>query len=99
MKTLVKSTCKWFAYLWNRNKLLSFVISLVLNREPVLACEHSHNVAIHTWAMCSISSLPLLIPSSLTRLPYVEKCVMRNLFSTADSFYEMASNGECSGML
>lgn len=42
-KTLVKSTCKWFVYLRNGNKLLSLVISLLLNREPVLAWEQTQS--------------------------------------------------------
>lgn len=43
MKTLMKSTCKWFVYLQNRNTLLSLVISLLLNREPVLAWEQTQS--------------------------------------------------------
>lgn len=43
MKTLMKSTCKWFVYLQNRNTLLSLVISPLLNREPVLAWEQTQS--------------------------------------------------------
>ena len=48
VKTLAKSTCKWFVYLRNRNKLLSLVISLFQNRESVLACEQTYKAPIHT---------------------------------------------------
>lgn len=43
VKTLMKSTCEWFVYLQNRNTLLSLVISLLLNREPVLAWEQTQS--------------------------------------------------------
>lgn len=39
----MKSTCKWFVYLRNGNKFLSLVISLLLNREPVLAWEQTQS--------------------------------------------------------
>lgn len=62
-KTLAKSTCKWFVYLRNRNKLLSLVIRRFQNRELVLAREQTYKVLIHApFALF----LPPSCPSQLT---------------------------------
>lgn len=58
VKTLAKSTCKWFVYLRNRNKLLSLVIRHFQNRGPALACKQAHKVLIHAPALPPAASAP-----------------------------------------
>lgn len=67
-KTLMKSTCKWFVYLQNRNTLLSLVISLLLNREPVLAWEQTQS------CYSCMGSVPRFLPPVLLSLPTTLPC-------------------------
>lgn len=59
----MKSTCKWFVYLQNRNTLVSLVISLLLNSGPVLAWKQTQSCYSCTGSIPPFS--PSLWPFSL----------------------------------